>query len=250
MRLTLLLILLITCFSAKAEGLVRIAAAADLQPALAIIEEQFKQYYPNAQIAITYGASGTLTSQIRQGAPFQVFLSANEENADILIREGKTSGTGVIYALGRIAFISRLDIQADSAVEALKEWQEIKRPSDRLAIANPIHAPNGITAMSWLQHWDKAASVESTLVYGENASQSVQFVLSGAANSGIVAWPLIALRDDLSINTWLIPSEEHELASRKMVLIRNANQTAVNFYQFMQSDIAQNLLSQYGFGVP
>ena len=104
--------------------------------------------------------------------------------------------------------------------------------------------------MNWLEHWQMDQLVSQNLVFGENASQSVQFVLSGAANSGIVAWPLIAKRDQFAEKRWLIPEEEHAPSPRKMILINQASETAIAFYEFMLSDIAIDILQDYGFGVP
>lgn len=250
MRFTVLGLLVIMSLSTQASATVRIAAAADLQPALTVIEQQFKQMNPSADIAITYGASGVLTSQLRQGAPFQLFISANQEYSEILIKEGLAQAPGTNYADGRIAFITHANLEAKTAIDALHQWQKLKKSTDRLAIANPRHAPNGVTAMSWLEHWHMDEPIEKDLVFGENASQSVQFVLSEAANSGIVAWPLIAKRDKTSITSWLIPEDEHSPSPRNMVLMRQATETAQLFYQFMLSDTAINTLIEYGFGVP
>lgn len=250
MRIIFLLVFLALPLTSNAAKLVRIAAAADLQPAATEIDRLFKAHYPDINIVITYGSSGVLTSQLRNGAPFEVFIAANEDYPALLVSENLTASEGIIYAFSRIAFISHEKVNANSAIEAIKQWQTLKKPSDKLAIANPIHAPNGVAAMSWINHWQLNDTLSTDLVFGESAAQSVQFVLSGAARSGIVAWPLLAKRKDLPSNTWLIPDTEHAPSPRAMVLMHNASDEARAFYDFMQADVAIQVLREYGFGVP
>lgn len=249
-RLGIFFTLLTVSLTAQGHAPVRIAVAADMQQAMLEINQAFQQSHPNANILISYSASGVITSQLRQGAPFQLFLSANAEYPEILYKQGLTYTSGTPYALGRIAFLTYDDIQTDTAIHALQIWQQNKRPSERLAIANPLHAPNGIMAMDWLRHWGMQDILSKDLVYGENAAQSVQFVLSGATSSGIVAWPLIANRNDFSGRYWLIPENEHITLPRHMVLLKGASEAAFAFYDFMLTEQASTILKAHGFGVP
>ncbi|GAB2593540.1 molybdate ABC transporter substrate-binding protein [Nitrincola alkalisediminis] len=246
----ILILLLLLPLSTYAANPVRIAAAADLQLALPNIEKAFKENHPNSNISITFGSSGVFTSQLRHEAPFELFFSANSDFVELLYNEKLTLDAGTRYAFGRLAFYTQDALSADSPSEALLQWQENANSSDKLSIANPQHAPYGMAAMDWLQHWSVKDTLQPRLVLGENAAQSVQFVLSGAARAGIVAWPLLANRQDLPGIAWLIPESEHIPLEQKMVLMRNASPTAKNFYQFMQTETAKKILMDHGFGAP
>ncbi|RAU19639.1 molybdate ABC transporter substrate-binding protein [Nitrincola tibetensis] len=246
----ILMILLLFSLHLHAAPPVRIAAAADLQLALPNIEKVFKETHPDSNISITFGSSGVFTSQLRQGAPFELFFSANSDFVQLLYNEGHTLDAGTRYAFGRLAFYTQESLVADSASEAITLWHQQARSSHKLSIANPQHAPYGMAAIDWLQRWSLEEQLKPRLVLGENAAQSVQFVLSGAARSGVVAWPLLASRQDLPGLAWLIPESEHIPLEQKMVLMKNAGPTAQRFYHFMQTETAKKILIDHGFGAP
>lgn len=250
MHLILATIVLLLAVNANASTPVRVAAAADLQLALPIILEEYEKINPDSNISITFGSSGVFTSQLRNGAPFELFFSANAEFIEILVKDELTLDEGIQYAFGRVAFMSLEPLAAESASQAILEWHLIAHPSHKLSIANPTHAPYGMAATDWLKYLSLESTINSRLVLGENAAQSVQFVLAGAARSGIVAWPLIANRKNSAMQAWLIPEHEHIVLKQKMVLMKNASPIAMDFYQFMQTDKTRDILTEYGFGVP
>ncbi|SFC51364.1 molybdate transport system substrate-binding protein [Marinospirillum celere] len=245
----LFLLILLLFFSSQtlARETSRVAAAADLQVALPKIQQAFEAQYPEYRLQITYGSSGVFASQLRQGAPFELYFSANADYVRILHEAGLTQDAGTDYAQGKLAFYSLQPLKAETAEEALKLWLEAN-PQGKLSIANPSHAPYGVAAIGWLEHLELSLP-SSRLVRGENAAQSVQFVLSGAASAGIVAWPLIYPRD-LSGQAWLIPEEDHPPLQQRMVLMNTAGPAAAAFYAYLQEPEVIAKLQSFGFGAP
>jgi len=246
--LILFLLLLLLPAATVAQSPVRIAAAADLQLALKEVQELFHQQTSH-RVQITYGSSGVFTTQLRQGAPFELFFSAHADYVQMLYDDGLTLDQGTDYAQGRIAFFSRDPLDAEDAETALRAWLSDTNQSSRLAIANPSHAPYGVAAISWLQLLSLEEPLRGRQVLGENAAQAVQFALSGAARAGIVAWPLLKSRD-LPGQAWLIPDTAHTPLRQRMVLMNNASPGAEAFYQFLQEKPALDILSTHGFGPP
>lgn len=234
--------------SADTATTARVAAAADLQLALNQIRDRFEQHSEH-RIQITYGSSGVFTTQLRQGAPFELFFSAQADYVERLYADGLTLDQGSDYARGRIAFFSREPLDAADADTALTEWLSSSSRASKLAIANPSHAPYGVAAISWLQTLDQEQALQGRLVLGENAAQAVQFALSGAARAGIVAWPLLKGRD-LPGQAWLIPETDHITLRQRMVLMQQASPAAVAFYHFLQGEEARSILAEHGFGPP
>ena len=233
---------------AQSQSPARVAAAADLQLALKEVQELFHQQSEH-RVQVTYGSSGVFTTQLRQGAPFELFFSAQANYVEILYDDGLTLDQGTDYARGRIAFFSRDPLDATDAESALRAWLDNTDKSSRLSIANPSHAPYGVAAMSWLQTLSLEEPLRGRMVLGENAAQAVQFALSGAARTGIVAWPLLKSRD-LPGQAWLIPETAHIPLRQRMVLMNNAGPAAKAFYQFLQEQPALDILSTHGFGSP
>ena len=234
--------------SLQASATTRIAAASSLQLALSEIAEAFLTDFPDADLSLTFGSSGVIASQIQQGAPFELFLSADVINVDRLESSGWIGAKPYDYALGQLAFYSRQPLDATTARDALNAWLEVRGEHSKIAIANPRHAPFGIAAEGWLSHLDQSDRVRGFLVQGENVAQAVQFVLSGSAETGIVAWSLLKNRDDLQGYSWLIPTSEYPPLVQRAALIKGAGQTAQDFYQFIQTPKAKQMFIHHGFG--
>jgi molybdate transport system substrate-binding protein len=201
---------------------------------------------------VAFGSSGNFVRQIRQGAPFQMFLSADEEFVRALAEEGLTEGEGDLYAVGRIVILvprgSRLkpDGTLRDLAAALNDGSV-----EKFAIANPEHAPYGRRAEEALRHaglWD---AVEHKLVLGENVSQAAQFALSGAATGGIVAYSLALAPALIERGEYaLIPQDWHTPLSQRMVLLKAAGDTARRFYAFVAAPAGRAILKRYGFVLP
>ncbi len=225
-----------------------IAAAADLRFALDEIVTAFRKDNPGDRIDVTYGSSGRFYAQIRQGAPFDLFFSADIAYPRELHAAGMAASAVTPYARGRLVVWSatldagRLDLRqlADPAIA-------------RVAIANPRHAPYGRRAEEALRRagvWDK---VEAKLIVAENVGQAAQFVLTGNAQVGIIALAL-ALSPQLagkgSYRT--IPENLHEPLDQGFVITRRAaaNPLARRFAAYLATPAAQAVLTRHGFVPP
>jgi len=228
-----------------------IAGAADLKFALEEIASQFKQD-TKGEVKLVFGSSGNFYRQIGQGAPFQMFLSADEGFVFKLADAGKTVDRGELYALGRIVII----VPHGSALKADGEFKDLSAAlSDgrlkKFAIANPEHAPYGKRAEEALRHAGLWPLIKDELVLGENVSQAAQFATSGSTQGGIIAYslakaPAVAALSDLA----LIPDAWHEPLKQRMVLVKGAGETAQNFYRYMRQPAARTIMKRYGFVLP
>lgn len=237
--------------TAAAEEGATVAAAADLQFALTEVAEAFRGE-TGEEVKIAFGSSGNFFRQIQQGAPFQIFLSADEKFVLDLAAADLTVGEGALYAVGRIVFFvpNGSPLKADGTLHdlalALREGRVTK-----FAIANPEHAPYGKRAEEALRHeglWDL---IENKLVLGENVSQAAQFATSGAAEGGIIAYSLALSPEVSKLGSFaLIPEEWHEPLRQRMVLLKGAGTAAQHFYDYVQSAPARSILKRYGFILP
>ncbi|MEO8999785.1 MAG: molybdate ABC transporter substrate-binding protein [Rhodanobacter sp.] len=227
---------------------VTIAAAADLHYALDAVIGAYQRTHPQDSIAVTYGSSGTLLAQIEQGAPFELFFSADSEYPKQLLAAGAASGEPVPYALGHIVIWSA-SVDAGRLTVA-----DLAEPSfDRIAIANPRHAPYGKRAEQALRAAGVWEAVQSRLVYGDNIAQTAQFIVSGNARVGIIALslaldPQMAAKGSYAV----IPASLYQPLLQNFVVTRRGadNTLAHDFARFMQSGAARAVLSRYGFSMP
>ncbi|HEU0220223.1 MAG TPA: molybdate ABC transporter substrate-binding protein [Gallionella sp.] len=240
--------LLVTGQTAHAGEKVTIAAAADLKFALDEIVVLFNKAHPADQVETIYGSSGKFQTQIRQGAPFDLYFSADIAYPRALKAEGFAASEVQPYAVGRIVLwspsrdVGKMTL-ADLADPAIR----------KIAIANPKHAPYGKRAEEALKAagvWEK---VEVKLVYGENVAQAAQFAQSGNAQVGIVALSL-ALSHELAKQGGyaLIPDKLHQPLEQGFIVTRCAtdNPLAQAFARFMAGQEARAVMTRYGFGLP
>lgn len=228
-----------------------IAAASGLLFAIEEVADAFARD-TGKQVRLSLGSTGNFARQIREGAPFQIFMAADESFVMDLHRDGFTRDTGDLYAMGRIVVQvpQGSGLVADGTLESLRAALAEGRIT-RFAIANPDHAPYGMRAREALQHaglWD---DIQPFLVQGENVSQAAQFALSGNAEGGIIALSLSLapeLRDRGSAD--LIPEEFHQPLRQRMVLLNGAGQVAEAFYDYLQSPAARLIMENYGFFLP
>jgi molybdate transport system substrate-binding protein len=229
-----------------------VAAASDLKFALEAMAARFTAQ-TGRRVRLSFGSSGNFTQQIENGAPFQLFLSADEAFVFRLTRKGLTQGEGVPYAIGHIALFAPRGspVSVDADLRGLREALAAGRLK-RLAIANPDHAPYGRAARAALVHaglWDE---VQPRLVMGENAAQAMQFAAS-AAQGGIVARALVMAPEVSRLGTWVtIPQHWHadEPLRQRMVLLRQAGDTARAFHDYVLGADGREILQRHGFDVP
>ncbi len=228
-----------------------VAAASNLKFALDEVLLLFQRETRHA-LRVVYGSSGNFYSQIMQGAPFHLFMSADEQFVQQLAQAGRTHDEGKIYAYGRIGIMVprggrlRPDPELRDLTDALREGR-----LRRFAIANPVHAPYGILARQALQTAGLWEAIQPHLVFGENVSQAAQFATSGATDGGIIARslalaPTVADRGVFA----LIAEDWHKPLAQRMVLLRNPPPVAQVLYDYLATPAAQAIMTRYGFAMP
>jgi molybdate transport system substrate-binding protein len=222
-----------------------VAAAADLNFALPEIARQFRAIAPAVELQIAYGSSGSFFAQIGNGAPFDVFLSADVAYPRKLATAGVGAGNSVFtYAVGRLV----VWVPAASPLDPATALREVS--VKHIAIANPQHAPYGRAAQAALRTLGLEESVQAKLVLGENIAQTLQFVESGAADVGIVALSL-ALAPPVRARGryWQIPLDAYPRVEQGGIILKDS-QAARDFRAFLLSAAGRRILKQYGFFVP
>jgi len=248
-KLLALLLLFAGTFATAQE--IAVAAAADMSAALPELVAAYAKKTGQA-VKLSFGSSGNLTNQIRNGAPFDVFFSADEDYPQQLIAEGLVSkGTLYRYAVGRLV----LWVPGNSPLDLSKQGiQALLDPSvKKISIANPATAPYGRAAVSALRHFGIYDQVSSRLVLGENVSQAAQFVESGNAEAGLIALSH-ALAPALKEKGryWTVPLDAYPTLNQAAVVLSRSKQqdAARKFLEFLRNPEAASLLASYGFSLP
>jgi molybdate transport system substrate-binding protein len=253
LKLSVLVLVVATWFTAPlaAQKAPVIAAAADLQFTLEEVAAQFKAD-TGREVRLNFGSSGNFVRQLQQGAPFDMFLSADEGFVFQLADAGKTLDRGTLYAEGRIVLFApsgstlKVDPKLDDLRAALADGR-----IQRFAIANPEHAPYGRAAEQALKGQGLWDAIRATLVLGENVSQAAQFATSGSAQGGIFAYSLAISPSVSRLGSYaLLPSDWHAPLRQRMVLMRGAGETAQAFYRYVQTPAARAVFRKYGFVLP
>lgn len=238
-------------FTQAAQRPPAIAAASDLKFALEAIAQRFTAE-TTQRIELVFGSSGALTRQLIEGAPFEMFLSADEAFVKKLSAAGLTRDDGILYGVGRIVLFAphRSALVVDAQLDGLRSLLG-SGGVRRFAIANPEHAPYGRAAEAALRARDLWPQVQPTLVLGENVSQAAQFATTGAAVGGILAYSLVLAPPLNGMGRYaLIPDSLHPPLRQRMVLMKRATATAERFYQYLQQGEARAILRANGFAVP
>lgn len=228
-----------------------VAAASDLKFALDEIVAEFSRD-TGIEVRLTYGSSGNFARQIAQGAPYDLFLSADESFVLQLADRGLTRDRGTLYAIGRIALYAPQDspLVPDPGLANLAR-RLADGSSGRIAIANPEHAPYGRAAEQALRSVDLWDRIAPRLVLGENVAQAAQFAASGNTDGGIIAYSL-ALAPPLRERGRfaLLPESLHAPLRQRMVLTAQAPPGAQRLYEYLQLPVARAILERYGFLLP
>lgn len=245
-----LLALAATAGGGRAAESVSIAAASDLVFCLEELGRAFTNAHPTVTLKTSTGASGNFFAQIKNGVPFDVFLSADMNYPRELIKAGAAEeGTLMQYAVGHLVlWTTRTNVSVTNGLASLR-YPAIKR----IAIANPEHAPYGRAARAALQHaglWD---ALQPRLVLGENIAQTAQFVQSGNADAGIVGLSLVSSPRLKNVGRWIaVPPESHPPLEQGAVLTARAkgNAAAREFLKFLGTKHAREIFDAYGFRLP
>lgn len=244
----LLALCLALTLPAQAGGKITLAAAADLKFAMDEIVAEYKKTHPGDEVKTIYGSSGKFHTQIQQGAPYDLYFSADIAYPRALAAEGFAASAVRPYAVGRIVLWSPV---MDASKMDLKSL--LDPTIGKIAIANPKHAPYGKRAEEALRAagvWNK---VEPRLVYGENIAQTAQYVQSGNARVGIIALSL-AVNPELAKQGGyaLIPDALHAPLEQGFIITRRAanNSLARDFANYQGSKEARAVMVRYGFVLP
>lgn len=238
---------LVLSMSAYAEK-INIAAAADLKFAMDEIVAKFREANAKDDVDVIYGSSGKFYTQIQQGAPYDLYFSADIAFPRELARSGFSFSEVIPYAFGRIVLWS-------TTLEANKMSLDSLTSSkiSHIAIANPKHAPYGKRAEEALRASRLWERVEPKLVYGENIAHTAQFVQTGNAQVGIIALSL-ALNPALANKGgyWLIPDTLHAPLEQAFIITKRAqgNDLAKKFADYMRSSATRTIMTKYGFVLP
>ena len=229
----------------------RIAAASDLKFALDEVIAAFARE-TGRSVVPTYGSSGNFKTQILQGAPFQLFLSADEGFVFELDEKGLTVDRGTLYGVGRIVLFAPKGANwaPDPLLADLKAALADGRIT-RFAIANPEHAPYGRAAREALQHARLWRAIAPKLVLGENVAQATQFATSGSAQGGIIPLSLALTPRVKAAGAFaLIAADWHGPLRQRAVVLKGAGPTARAFYDFLQDPPARGVFQRHGFVLP
>jgi molybdate transport system substrate-binding protein len=231
-------------------GTITVAAASDLTYAMNEIAANFEKA-TGCVLRLSMGSSGNFLTQIENGAPFDVFFSADIAYPKKLEAEGlATPGSTYLYAVGKIA----LWVRNDSAVEVGKGFAALRDAGvKKIAIANPLHAPYGRAAEEALRRAGMYDAVKDRLVLGENISQAAEFVESGNADAGIIALSLAlspAMKD--KGRAWIVPENLYAPIQQGAVIVRAAGnpEGAREFLNYIKTPAVAALLERYGFALP
>ncbi|MGY6501104.1 MAG: molybdate ABC transporter substrate-binding protein [Acidimicrobiales bacterium] len=223
---------------------ITVAAASDLRPAFEELGRAFEAE-TGTRVTFSFGSSGQLREQIVNGAPFDLFASANVEFVDAVIDAGRgDEATKASYAVGRVVLWTPPGVELPESIDDLTDARY-----RRIAIANPEHAPYGLAARQALQTAGILPQVESRLVFGENISDTFRITQSGNADVGIVALSL-AIADGGDYT--LVPADLHEPLDQALVVTSTGDRgaAATAFADFVGSPNGRSVMVRYGFVLP
>jgi len=260
-----LLISLVTSGYAQSNEPPAVAAASSLRSLWPSLISSYRDLSGNQAPRTSFASSGLLTTQIRHGAPFDLFLSADPGYVNTLEQMGKTKGKGIAFASGRLSLLvpktsaiaNKLTLSniqqlfagtSKSSSEQGSEGAQVNTKV-RITIPNPVHAPYGMAARQFLITAGIWPLEPHQLLAAENAAQTLQFVLSGAVDVAIVPSVLVA---DLSpsLSSMSLAADTHDPIIHHMVLVASASEEAMQFYDWLQSDVALTILTDFGLGAP
>jgi molybdate transport system substrate-binding protein len=231
-------------------GELSVAAASDLIYCLEELHAAFQKEHPDINLKTSTGSSGNFFAQIKNGAPFDVFLSADVSYPEALIKAGLAGEKSLTpYAIGRIVVWT-----AGDKVDVSTGITSLAGPGVRkVAIANPEHAPYGRAAKTALHYYKRWDQIEPKIVYGENIAQTAQFIETGNADAGIVALALVLSPKLAKVGRWVeVPEESYpRLEQAAVVTGKGQNNPASALYiAFLRSAEAREIFDRFGFRLP
>lgn len=242
-KILLILLFSISLFAQK----INIALAANVSYAINDLIKEFNKIYPKTKVQITLGSSGKLTAQISNGAPYDIFMSANMKFPEALYEKNIAITKPIVYAKGSLAIISSKNILLSEDLRFLKD-----KNIDRIAIANPKTAPYGKATVEALKNAKIYKDIKNKFVYGESISQTVTYAIKAAdlgfiAKSSLYSPKMKRFQNFIDVDTKL-----YTPISQGIVILKNAKESieAKAFYDFILSQKAKNIFEKYGYILP
>lgn len=247
-------VLLASCFGACGPALaeqVQVAVASNFSAPMKVLQQQFEDSTGH-HLRLAFGSSGKFFAQIQHGAPFQVFLSADQAKPEALIKAGYgVAGSRFTYAIGTLVLWSPQAGTVPFDASALRQREGVKQQGgQRIALANPKLAPYGLAARQALQQLQLADTTRARWVMGENIAQTYQFVSSGNAQLGFVALSQIQQPGaEPAGRYWIVPAALHDPIRQDLVLLRNGQNSegARALVKFMQGEPARRVIAAFGY---
>ena len=224
---------------------VKVAAAANLRYVFEEIKTNYKKANPKADVVVNFGSTGALYQQIVNGADFDLFMAADDVLPVMLKAEGLVSGEVKTYAFGKLVLWS-------NTIDMSKGLDVLTDPSiKRIAIAKPDLAPYGDRAIECLKLARLFEKVKDKIVYADNISQTAQFVQTGNAEVGFLAYSL-TLSPEMKGSTFELDAKSYKPVAQAMAMIKGwkANPEAVKFMQYVFSSECKTIFEKYGYIVP
>ena len=240
----LLAIWLLLPLSNAYAGNLTLAVAANFTDTTASLVETFKASTGH-RVTASFGSTGKLYAQIRNGAPFDVFMAADAQRPQLLESEGMAvPGSRFTYARGKLVLWSPETAAFISPIAYLNE-----QPFSRLAIANPKTAPYGLAAQQVLEHLELWSPLQPKLVRGDSIAQTFQFIASGNAQAGLVALAQVKAWPDQDGTLWRIPQSYYAPIDQQAILLKRGadNAAARDWLAFLQSPEAAAIIQDYGY---
>jgi len=245
-----LLVGYILLVSALYAGNINIAVAANVSYAIEDLKKEFKKQYPNINVRVTLGGSGKLTAQIKHGAPYTLFMSANMKYPEALYKDKVAITQPIVYAQGSLAILSTKKQNFSNGINLITDKQ-IKR----IAIANPKTAPYGKATVEALKNAKLYKSIKKKFVYGESISQTVSYTMRATdigfiAKSSVYSPKMSHFKKGIN---WIdIDSKLYTPINQGIVILKEGenNSEVKAFYDFMLTAKAQNILKRFGYIIP
>lgn len=243
----LILLLALTCKS-FAQKTVTVAVAANAQFAMKEIEKNFEKE-TGINLELIINSSGKITAQVKEGAPFDIFLSADMQFPEALYKEGFTITKPEVYAYGSLVIWSMKKLEKGQVKSIL-----LSEKFDKVAIANPKVAPYGEASIEVLNYYKIYKKIEPRVVYGESISQVNQYVISGAADLGFTAKSVVLSPEMRDKGTWVdLDAKSYSPIAQGIVLLKKSKEQnfkeAEQFYKYLFSEKGKSVFKKYGYSV-
>lgn len=234
-----------------AESAPVIAVAANFAATADTLGKEFTQH-TGKSVRLSVAASGTLVHQIIEGAPFQLFLSADESYVNQLYKRGLTPDTGKIYAVGVLVLYVPATSHLDYSMDTKSILQQlVTNTSYKIALANPKLAPYGKAAQQVLNRFTSTQKLQGREIFGENVGQTAQFALADTIDAALLPLSIaMSVTVQQAGHIKKIPDDWYQPLLQRVVLINNAGTTARDFFQFLDSKQARHIIEQAGYGLP